>query len=172
MIEYRPEDAKSISREVTFQEDTDNYRMLDDVLVLLALSVEERARRQGLHGKGVTLKLTYSDMQSITRSKAITTADIDAAAIYRETSRLLEQVEKRPVRLVGAGIYNLSTDEGRQMTLDDYLKDPEEDQEIITRRLEELHERYGLDFVGHLEDIYHGRVLYRTIEYMRKHFNG
>ena len=73
---------------------------------------------------------------------------------------------------MGAGIYNLSTDEGRQMTLDDYLKDPEEDQEIITRRLEELHERYGLDFVGHLEDIYHGRVLYRTIEYMRKHFKG
>ena len=172
VIEYKPEDAKSLSREVTFQEDTDNYRMLDDVLVLLALSVEERARRHGLHGKGVTLKLTYSDMQSITRSKAITTADIDAAAIYRETSRLLEQVEKRPVRLVGAGIYNLSTDEGRQMTLDDYLKDPEEDQELITKRLQELQERYGLDFAGHLEDIYHGRVLYRTIEYMRKHFNG
>lgn len=172
VIEYKPEDAKSLSREVTFQEDTDNYRMLDDVLVLLALSVEERARRHGLHGKGVTLKLTYSDMKSITRSKAITTADIDAAAIYRETSRLLEQVEKRPVRLVGAGIYNLSTDEGRQMTLDDYLKDPEEDQELITKRLQELQERYGLDFAGHLEDIYHGRVLYRTIEYMRKHFNG
>ena len=170
VIEYKPEDAKSLSREVTFQEDTDNYRMLDDVLVLLALSVEERAGRHNLHGKGVTLKLTYADMQSITRSKAIT-MKCNAAAIYSETSKLLQQVEKRPVRLIGTGIYNLSADEGRQMTLDDYLKDPGKgDQELIDRRLQEMQERYGLDIAGHLEDIYHGRVLYRTIEYMRKHY--
>ena len=170
VIEYKPEDAKSVSREVTFQEDTDNYRMLDDVLVLLALSVEDRARRHGLHGKGVTLKLTYADMQSVTRSRAMTIID-DAASIYTETSRLLEQVEKRPVRLIGAGLYNLTPDEGRQMTLDDYLGDTEEKkQEVIEKRLSELQERYGLDFAGHMEDILHGRVLYRTIEYMRKHY--
>ena len=170
VVEYKPEDAKSVSREVTFQEDTDNYRMLDDVLVLLALSVEDRARRHGLHGKGVTLKLTYYDMQSVTRSRAMTNID-DAASIYTETSRLLEQVEKRPVRLIGAGLYNLTPDEGRQMTLDDYLGDTEEKkQEVIEKRLSELQERYGLDFAGHMEDILHGRVLYRTIEYMRKHY--
>ena len=95
----------------------------------------------------------------------------DAAAIYTETSRLLEQVEKRPVRLIGAGLYNLTPDEGRQMTLDDYLEGTgEKKQEIIERRLSELQERYGLDFAGHMEDILHGRVLYRTIEYMRKHY--
>ena len=173
VVEYKPEDAKSLSREVTFQEDTGNYRLLDDVLVLLALSVENRARRHGLHGKGVTLKLTYADMQNITRSKAI--AADNAEAIYTEASKLLEKVEKRPVRLIGTGIYNLSGDEGRQMTLDDYLKDPGEDQqkqEIIVKRLGELEARYGLDFAGHLEDIYHGNTLHRTIEYMRKHFRN
>ena len=171
VVEYKPEDAKSLSREVTFQEDTGNYRLLDDVLVLLALSVENRARRHNLHGNGVTLKLTYADMQNITRSKAIT-AD-SAEAIYTEASKLLEKVEKRPVRLIGTGIYNLSGDEGRQMTLDDYLKDPaadKQEQEIIVKRLGELEARYGLDFAGHLEDIYHGNTLHRTIEYMRKHF--
>ena len=171
VVEYKPEDAKSLSREVTFQEDTGNYRLLDDVLVLLALSVEDRAKRHNLHGNGVTLKLTYADMQNITRSKAIT-AD-NAEAIYTEASKLLEKVEKRPVRLIGTGIYNLSGDEGRQMTLDDYLKDPGADQqkqEIIVKRLGELEARYGLDFAGHLEDIYHGNTLHRTIEYMRKHF--
>ena len=173
VVEYKPEDAKSLSREVTFQEDTGNYRLLDDVLVLLALSVEDRAKRHNLHGNGVTLKLTYADIQNITRSKAIT-AD-SAEAIYTEASKLLEKVEKRPVRLVGTGIYNLSGDEGRQMTLDDYLKDPAADkqkQEIIVKRLSELEARYGLDFAGHLEDIYHGNTLHRTIEYMRKHFRN
>lgn len=170
VVAYRPEDAKSVSREVTFQEDVDNFDLLRDVLVLLALSVEERAGRHGLHGKGITLKLTYSDMQSITRSKAVNSAD-SAGAIYTETARMLDQVEERPVRLVGAGIYNVTGEEGRQMTLEDYMEETaSEKQEVIDRRLSELQERYGLDFAGHLEDIYHGRVLYRTIEYMRKHF--
>ena len=172
VVAYRPEDAKSLSREVTFQEDVDKYELLKDVLVLLALSVEERAGRHGLHGKGVTLKLTYADMQSITRSKAVMSAD-DAWTIYTEAVSMLAQVEKRPVRLVGAGIYNLSGDEGRQMTLNDYMEEPaDEKKELIGRRLDELRERYGLDFAGHLDDIYHGNLMHRTIEYMRRHFPG
>lgn len=170
VIAYKPEDAKSVSREVTFQEDVDNFDLLRDVLVLLALSVEERAGRHGLHGRGITLKLTYSDMQSITRSKTVNSAD-SAGTIYTETAKMLDNVEKRPVRLIGAGIYNVSGEEGRQMTLEDYLEETAAvKQQVIDRRLSELQERYGLDFAGHLEDIYHGRVLYRTIEYMRKHF--
>ena len=168
VVAYRPEDAKSLSREVTFQEDVGSYDLLRDVLVLLALSVEERARRHGLHGKGITLKLTYADMQSITRSKTITSAD-NAGTIYTETVRMLGQVEKRPVRLIGAGIYNLSGNEGRQLTLDDFMDDKAaERQQVIDRRLSEMQARYGLDFAGHLDDIYHGRTLHRTIEYMRK----
>ena len=169
VVAYKPEDAKSVSREVTFQEDVDNFDLLRDVLVMLALSVEERAGRHGLHGKGITLKLTYSDMQSITRSKAVNSAD-SAGAIYTETVRMLDQVEERPVRLVGAGIYNVTGEEGRQMTLEDYMEETAaEKQEVIDRRLSELQERYGLDFAGHLEDIYHGETLHKTIEYMRKH---
>ncbi len=170
VIAYKPEDAKSISREVTFQEDVDNYDLLKDVLVLIALSVENRAGRHGLRGKGITLKLTYADMQSITRSKAVTSA-YSAGTIYAETVRMLDQVTKRPVRLVGAGIYNLSGEEGRQMTLDDYLEEPAgKDRQIIDARLRELQAKYGLDFAGHLDDIFRGTTLYRTIEYMRKHY--
>ena len=170
VVAYKPGDAKSISREVTFQEDVENFDLLKDVLVLLALSVEDRAKRHGLHGGGVTLKLTYFDMQSITRSRTVASAD-SAGTIYTETVRLLDQTEKRPVRLVGAGIYKLSGDEGRQMTLDDYMEEPpSEGRGIIEDRLRELQDRYGLDFAGHLEDIYHGTVLHKTIEYMRKHY--
>jgi DNA polymerase-4/DNA polymerase IV (DinB-like DNA polymerase) len=39
VVAYKPEDAKSLSREVTFQEDVDKFDLLKDVLVLLALSV-------------------------------------------------------------------------------------------------------------------------------------
>ena len=64
VVPYRPEDAKSISREMTFQEDVSEYEFLKHVLLLLSVSVERRAKRSGLHGGGVSLKLTYSDMKA------------------------------------------------------------------------------------------------------------
>lgn len=166
---YRPQDAKSIGREVTFQEDVNDFELLKDVLVLLALCVERRAKRYGLYGNGVTLKLTYFNMKGITRSR-ITPACGDAAQIWREAVRLLDGVEKRPVRLVGVSIYNLSGEEGRQLTLEDYFSDARQRRDAERESmLAALQERYHLDFAGHLEQIYQTDTLHRTVEYMRKH---
>ena len=166
---YRPEDAKSISREVTFQEDVRNYELLKDVLVLLALCVEHRVKCYNLHGNGVTLKLTYFDMKSITRSRKTSDCD-NAAMIYREAVELLNNVENRPVRLIGVGIYNLSGEEGQQLTLFDFLPDVEKDRNAeVKRLLDALEHRYHLDFAGHLEQIYQWDTLHKTVEYMRKH---
>ena len=172
VVPYRPEDAKSISREVTFQQDVDNYELLKDVLLLLALCVEHRAKKHHLHGNGVTLKLTYEDMKGITRSR-ITSACDCAVPIYEEAVRLLDLVEQRPVRLIGVGIYNLSGEEGRQMTLEDYFGEVKDRQEEkLKSLLEALKQRYQLDFAGNLEKIYQSDVLHKTVEYMRKHFRG
>ncbi len=166
---YRPQDAKSISREVTFQGDVDSYELLKDVLVLLALCVERRAKRYGLHGNGVTLKLTYFDMKGITRSRSMSACD-SAVTIYQETARLLDNVEKRPVRLIGVGIYNLSGEEGRQLTIDDIFAGAKDRQNAeMTKMLHALQNRYRLDFAGHLDQIYQMDTLHKTIEYMRKH---
>ena len=166
---YRPEDAKSIGREVTFQKDVDDWALLRDVLLLLALCVEHRAGRVGLHGKGVTLKLTYADMKAISRSQGVFSTD-SAADIYRETAILLDQADKRPVRLIGAGIYNLSDEAERQLRMDDLLEDASARNAAELRvLLDRLQTRYGLDFAGHLEQIYQSDTLHKTVEYMRKH---
>ena len=166
---YRPQDAKSISREVTFQADTDNYELLKDILLLLALCVQNRAEHYGLHGSGVTLKLTYHDMKSITRSRSIL-AECDAVRIYQESVNLLDGVDKRFVRLIGVGIYNLSPEQDRMKTLDDYIAEDKSQENVLGGLLDALQKRYGLDFAGHLEQIYHGETLHKTVEYMRKHF--
>ena len=107
VIPYRPEDAKSISRELTFQRDVHDYKLLEDVLLLMSMSVAERAKRHRLHGNGVVLKITFSNMRSITRSKASVRCD-DALSIHRAAVGLLSTVKKQGVRLIGVGIYNLS----------------------------------------------------------------
>ena len=166
---YRPEDAKSIGREITFQEDVGDYAFLKEVLFLLALNVENRVRRVGLHGKGVTLKLTYANMKSITRSRILEDCD-DAVTIYRETEKLLEQVENKPVRLIGVSVYNLSGEEERQMSFGELLgEEPSDRAAELKHLLAELQDHYHLDFEGHLEQLYHTQTLHRTVEYMRRH---
>ena len=167
---YRPEEAKSIGRELTFQKDVDNYELLRDVLFLLALNVENRARRVGLRGRGVTLKLTYADMKSITRSRSPVSCD-SAVPIWRAAAELLDRVEKRPVRLIGVSLYNLTDEEERQLRLAEFDSADERKQAAERKRLfEALQAHYRLDFEGHLTQLYHAETLHKTAEYMRKHF--
>ena len=169
VIAYRPEDAKSISRELTFQADVEDTAFLRDVLLLLSLSVERRAARHHLYGAGVTLKLTYSDMKSVTRSKAIPSTR-SAAVIWQEAERLLALLPNRAVRLIGVGIHALHGESGRQLSLDDCIPElsAQQDQRIQAG-LAQLGLRYGLDFLGNQDRIFQGETLYRTVEYMRKH---
>ena len=169
VVPYRPEDAKSIGREITFQKDVDDFDYLKDVLLLLAVSVERRAKRVGLFGKGVSLKITYADMKTVTRSQSVSPTD-SAMTVYRTALSLLKKITKQPIRLVGTGIYNLTNEKMRQMRLSGVFEDdPSNDERELLARLNEMQKKYGLDFAGHLDQIYKTDTLYRTIEYMRKH---
>ncbi len=166
---FRPEDAKSIGREVTFQKDVTSFELLKDILLLLAICVERRAKRVGLHGTGVMLKLTYADMKAISRSQTVFSTD-SAADIYRTAAQMLEQVDHRPVRLVGTALYNLAGEAGRQLSFDDVFKDSSLRKEAEIRELlDGLQRRYGLDFAGHLDQICQADTLHKTVEYMRRH---
>ncbi len=169
VIEYKPEDAKSIGREITFQEDVDDYNFLKDALFLLSLNVQTRAEHIGLYAKGVTLKITYADMKNITRSRSLSSCD-SAIDIFQNAVNMLEQVEHNPIRLIGVSIFNLSAEEGKQLTFDDMLNEGNtKADDLLQAGLADLQSKYHLDFAGHLEQINHGTTLHKTIEYMRKH---
>ncbi|MBQ4381529.1 MAG: DNA polymerase IV [Oscillospiraceae bacterium] len=165
---YRPEEAKSISREVTFQADVEDFGLLRDVLLLLALCVEHRAERVGLLGSGVALKITYADMKGITRQR-VTAPLSSALGIYKEAASLLDGVARRPVRLIGAGIYNLDPGLERQLTFEDISPEAAaESRAELDSLLAGLGQRYGLDFAGNLDKLFRLDTLHRTVEYMRK----
>ena len=93
-----------------------------------------------------------------------------AMGIYEEACKLLDQVEARPVRLIGVSLYNLSDEPRRQLRLFDIWNDTSFGQEeALNIALAELKERYHLDFAGNLDKIFHGETLHKTAEYMRKH---
>jgi DNA polymerase-4/DNA polymerase IV (DinB-like DNA polymerase) len=163
VVAYRPEDAKSISRELTFQEDVFDFWLLSDVLLLLSVSVVDRARSYGLCGNGVSLKVTYSDMKGVTRSKTVRYCD-DPLTVHREAVAMLEEVSTRPVRLIGVGVYNVTPAKAKQMTFDQL--DGDNDSEL-ERVLEGLGKRYRMESI-HGKDIGWDN-LHDLAEHMRTH---
>ncbi len=142
--------VKSIGRENTFQTNIDDIMVLEDALLLLAGDVSFRAKRSSLWGKTVTLKVKFSNMKSITRSKtgdAINSAR-DIFGIARELLR--HEKINESVRLVGVTLSHLQDspdEEFRQMTLFDQLEPQREDKKLKNRSLEntifDLHTKYG-----------------------------
>ena len=111
-------DAKSIGREITFQKDTMSYDFLKDVLMILSVSLEARLHRLSLYARTITLKLTYSDMKSITRSHSVESVHL-AYEIFMAVIPMLKGLITNSVRLIGISLQNLSEDYTRQLTFVD-----------------------------------------------------
>ncbi len=113
-------DVKSIGHEDTYSKDILDLEPAKRELLSLANRVARRMRRKGLEGKTITLKVKYSDFKLITRSVTLHHYTNDSAKIYSNTCGLLGKtaVGKRPVRLLGISLSNLSdSGSGRQLSL-------------------------------------------------------
>ncbi len=163
---YKRENAQSMSREITFQKDVEDYDFLKDVLFLLALCVEKQLRKYHLYGMGVSLKVTYSNMKTITRSRIVHSCDY-AIEIQKEAVLLLSQIEQNKIRLIGTGVYNLSNLPIKQLSFHD--TSIEEISKLTNDEIKRLSLKYNLDFEHNISKLYNMEVLFRTIEYMRKY---
>lgn len=114
-----PGEAKSISRETTFAEDTLDRAFLQAILRYLCERVGAELRQESKHTRTITLKLRYADFETITRrisSKEVTDAD---EVIFAGAVKLLDQAlarKRKLVRLIGVGVSNLVS-YGKQLYL-------------------------------------------------------
>ena len=145
---YDEKDAKSIAREVTFQKDTPNRDFLKDVLMLLAVNLEARLKKLQLYARTVTLKLTYHDMKTITRSQSGENIN-QAYEIFTAAFNSFENVKTNLVRLIGISLQNLSQSGTRQLTFSDINKNREK---FLLQRWQQaifnLEQKYGLNLTG------------------------
>lgn len=122
----------------------------------------------GLCGNGVVLKVTYSNMKTVTRSRKVSPCN-RATIIFQEALQLLKKMEKRPVRLIGVGLYDMSAEKQQQLIFGDLFTEVQREPNTpLKHELEVLQNRYGLDFEGHLDQINQTNIFYKTIEYMRR----
>jgi len=104
----------SISNESTFAADASDRQAIADRLRSLTERVCWRARRRNAVARTITLKLRYSDFETLTRSRTI-----DATSSERVVLRCVRDlfrtayVSQRRVRLLGVALSNLAAGQGQ-----------------------------------------------------------
>ena len=135
--------AKSISREVTFEDDVHDLDELRRTLRTHAERVGADLRRQGRRARTVTLKLRWSDFTTLTRSRTVAqpvqlTDELSGLGVAL-LDELLARERMRPVRLIGLGASNLVED-AVQLGFDD---DEARRAANVDRTLDGIRSRYG-----------------------------
>ena len=110
--DHRPVDpgreAKSISSEITLDEDVSDAGRLRPILWQLAETVARRMKQAGVAGQRVTLKLKTADFRLLTRTGRLPDATRSAEAMYRAAEPLLaREADGRAFRLIGIGAHDL-----------------------------------------------------------------
>lgn len=105
------DEIKSISKEYTFQEDTDSAELLISTIRSMADYVTRDARRHLLKYKTVSIKLRFSDFTTITRSETLSEYSDDYMTAKKSAEKLLRaNISFKKIRLIGLSISNFSDD--------------------------------------------------------------
>ncbi len=124
---------KSISKETTFENDIRDNDILHDVLRRLAADVAMTARREGLSGSIVTLKIRYTGFETHTRQQKRQAPTQDEREILKTAWSLYldGKLPRKPVRLIGVGISDWGKEKAVQTDLFDQPKQRELDQRLL-----------------------------------------
>jgi len=104
----------SISNERTFRADVSDSATIEPQLCSLCERVCWRARRRGVKARTVTLKLRYSNFQTLTRSRTIapTSSEVEVYPVIKDLY-LAARDGRRRVRLLGVGLSHLGLFDGQ-----------------------------------------------------------
>jgi DNA polymerase-4 len=110
----------SLGAEDTFSKDIVGLEALEHEVERIACIVDTRLQNRGLSGRTVTLKVTFSDFEKITRSLTFDRSISSASALADVAKGLLQRTEARtgrPVRLIGISVAGFHQPEPAQLLL-------------------------------------------------------
>jgi DNA polymerase-4 len=139
-------DAKSISSEETFEENTSDFDVLRKELLVQAEEVGRRLRRDELRGNTVTLKLRRADFVRITRSISFSEPTDSTKAIYGWALRLLEAVDlSEKFRLIGIAVSGFAKTQGAAAQLNLFGAESRRDEpwREVEKAMDSIAEKFG-----------------------------
>jgi DNA polymerase IV len=135
-------DPKSISKEITFTQDTSDAEALHRVLRKLSDEVGWRLRHDGLRGSTVRIKFRLSDFTTMTRQTTLTHPINQDDELYNIALKLFEKhcPPGKMLRLIGVGISGFDT-AARQLDLWE-TEDSKKNRQLQSA-LDQLKDRFG-----------------------------
>lgn len=120
--EVKEEARKSISREITFEENTDNKEEMLKELNSLVENLFRNIREERLGFRTVTVKLRYANFDTHTKSKTFSSIILDQKKIFEKVKNLFYAAYdgKQELRLIGVRFSNL-IDLSAQRTLVEFM---------------------------------------------------
>lgn len=154
-IDKRPvepeREIKSISREVTFENDLHDYDKIVTELYALSESVGQRLRKNGFQGRTIRIKVRFPDFTTITRQITLNQPTSNTEIISKHALGLFErkvELKDSGIRLLGVGVTNLSNDngkiEGKQLTFFDEAK---KHSEKLDKVIDQIRDKFGKDAI-------------------------
>ncbi len=135
---------KSVGREITFQNDIDDYMELETVLLDLAGQVSRRLRRQLIGARTFTLKLRYKNFKTLTRRITLPMASNSEDTIYHAIKKIFYKVfhDGDSIRLLGLYASSLEDSPG---VVQGELFAPAQDKrnETLDHALDQIRDRFG-----------------------------
>jgi len=137
-----PDEAKSISQQLTFARDTLDRNFLEANLHNLCQEVCQELRNQNKKARCVAIRLRYADFKTITRQVNLKEASDVTQVIFATSQHLLSKVlvqQEKPVRLIGIRISSL-VGEGKQLSMfDSEIEKPEH----LDKAIDRIRRKYG-----------------------------
>ena len=120
-IDHRPvnptRDRKSIGKERTFRQNTNDPKVLKDYLRRISDLIEIEMIKKDIQAKTVSIKLKDENFKNQTRSITLQEPIYQADDIYEEAVNLLDEAFKGEyIRLIGISLSNLSDRDVNQLT--------------------------------------------------------
>ena len=141
------EPVKTISKEITFFEDTSDTDLLDGHLWRLAEKVSDRCKARNYAGKTVNLKVKKADFKLLTRSITLNEPTQMTDRIYTNVRQMLNSIiDNAPFRLVGVGISHLTKPEDADQFMD-LLEQDAAKRAKAERATDTIRKRFGKDSI-------------------------
>ena len=141
------EPVKTISKEITFFEDTSDTDLLDGHLWRLAEKVSDRCKARNYAGKTVNLKVKKADFKLLTRSITLNEPTQMTDRIYTNVRQMLNSImDNAPFRLIGVGISHLTKPEDADQFMD-LLEQDAAKRAKAERVTDTIRKRFGKDSI-------------------------
>lgn len=148
LVNSEAEKNKSIGHTTTLPQDIIEKGEANSIFLNLADQVARRLRKQKMLAKTIQITIRYSDRMTITRSITIDQPTENMNDIYHAACDLFNKYwSKKPVRLLGITLQNLTEKEEAGIQLDIFSYQNHTKKEELNKAVDMLRDKYGENMI-------------------------